>query len=415
MLSAQRRPVRVALLTASPVYTRTNLYARVAAEPRIDLSVIFASTAGLRPAPIGYRDPVSWDVDLLGGYKATFLRRANINPVDGNFFAFRDLDVLSVLKTGNYDVLWLWGYNYLTHQLAAWSHLLRRRPVLFHENQTLIDHRPHWKELVKRIWLSSLFPRGRALFVGTESYRWFRHYQVQNDRLYFAPYAIDNERFQAEAAHLQMRKADLQRQFGISPGLGPVILTVSRLTPQKQPVLILEAFRRLRERRACALLVVGSGVLDGELKRRVRDQGIPDVHFTGFLNQSEIGRAYAAADIFVLASARRETWGLVVNEAMNFALPVVVSSRVGCAADLVRDGKNGYVVRPDDVEHLEERLEGLVASPERSAELGAESLRTIKDWNHDRAAVGVIEAIAASVGAKRWQEATDSIAQEGQH
>ena len=48
----------------------------------------------------------------------------------------------------------------------------------------------------------------------------------------------------------------------------------------------------------------------------------------------EAPRAYAAADVFVLPSKLHETWGLVVNEAMNFALPVIVSHKVGCAADI---------------------------------------------------------------------------------
>ncbi len=67
-----------------------------------------------------------------------------------------------------------------------------------------------------------------------------------------------------------------------------------------------------------------------------------NVHLTGFINQSVIPKYYAIGDAFVMCSQEGETWGLSVNEAMNFALPIVVSDMVGCSEDLVEEGQNGY-------------------------------------------------------------------------
>ena len=67
----------------------------------------------------------------------------------------------------------------------------------------------------------------------------------------------------------------------------------------------------------------------------------PTASFVGFLNQSEISRAYVAADCLVLPSDATETWGLVVNEAMASGLPCIVSNACGCAEDLVEP------IRPD--------------------------------------------------------------------
>ena len=77
---------------------------------------------------------------------------------------------------------------------------------------------------------------------------------------------------------------------------------------------------------------------------------IPDVALAGFLNQSELPRAFACADAFVLFSRYGETWGVVVNEAMNFGLPVLVSDKVGSGTDLVQESRNGYVVPAEDVD-----------------------------------------------------------------
>ena len=72
---------------------------------------------------------------------------------------------------------------------------------------------------------------------------------------------------------------------------------------------------------------------------RSRGRGAP-VRLTGFLNQSEMAGAYALADVLAVPSAT-ETWGLVVNEAMACGLPAAVSDAVGCAPDLVDDGRTG--------------------------------------------------------------------------
>ena len=76
--------------------------------------------------------------------------------------------------------------------------------------------------------------------------------------------------------------------------------------------------------------------------RRAVASRVHGVHFLGFRNQSELPALYAAADVLCLPSVR-ETFGLVVSEAMHAGLPVVCSDRVGCTEDLVLPGQTGAV------------------------------------------------------------------------
>jgi glycosyltransferase involved in cell wall biosynthesis len=89
----------------------------------------------------------------------------------------------------------------------------------------------------------------------------------------------------------------------------------------------------------------------------------------GFVNQSELGKYYIAADVFVFPSLY-ETWGLVLNEAMQFGLPAVVSSGVGSDPDLVIEGRTGYGFAPGDSAALAGHLGRLVSDPALRAELG---------------------------------------------
>lgn len=147
--------------------------------------------------------------------------------------------------------------------------------------------------------------------------------------------------------------------------------------------------------------MVGDGKLLPELKVYAETNQIPDVHWTGFLNQTEIPRAYTAADIFVLPSAYEETWGLVVNEAMNFKLAVVVSDKVGCAPDLVHEGINGYVFPSGDHAKLAEALDPLVASEDLRCRYGEQSLRIVAGYSIENCATQIVEAACQSTAKQR--------------
>jgi glycosyltransferase involved in cell wall biosynthesis len=237
-----------------------------------------------------------------------------------------------------------------------------------------------------------------GLYIGSESKRWFEHYGVPDDRLYFAPYSVDNLALQEKARELRGDREELRRSFGIADDAGPVLLLAARLIPKKQPERVLEAYSRVRAERPCALLVVGDGELSGALARTVRDRSIPDVSFAGFLDQTEIWRAYACADVFTLFSAEHETWGIVVNEAMNFSLPIVVSDKVGCARDLVSEGRNGFIVPAEDSGALAMRIGSLFDSAELRERFGSESLSMIERWTPEQAADGIVAAAYAAAG-----------------
>jgi glycosyltransferase involved in cell wall biosynthesis len=395
-------PVRVALVAASPVYYQAPLYRRLAADPRLDFTAIFASSEGVRPGDFGYGEPIAFDTDALGGFESKWLRRANRTPAgSGRFFALRDPDVVLELLRGRYEVVWLHGYYSFTHVAAALTQRLRGRPLLVRDDQTLLTPRPLLKRVLKHGLFRTVLGGAIPLPVGSENERWFRHYGLRASA-FRVPNCVDGERLAEAEAAARPRRRELARALRIDPDAGPVIVTVGRLVSKKQPELLLEAFARVRSRRRCTLLVVGSGPLEADLRARVARDGIEDVVFAGFLNQSRIADAYVCADVFALLSKADETWGLVVNEAMSFGLPLVLSDRVGASADLLEDGVNGYTVGADDVDAVVERLERLLGDAALRAQLGAASRARIAEWTHERAADGVIAALAHAVGADRW-------------
>ena len=140
------------------------------------------------------------------------------------------------------------------------------------------------------------------------------------------------------------------------------------------------------------MLMVGDGELKFQCEAFARENNLP-VTFTGFLNQSEIIRAYVASDCLVLPSDYGETWGLVVNEAMACGLPAIVSDRVGCGPDLVKEGVTGSVFPFGDVDTLAEKLIWFAQNPEKTKAMGEQAKKLIQKYSVEEVVKGTVDAI----------------------
>jgi glycosyltransferase involved in cell wall biosynthesis len=141
-----------------------------------------------------------------------------------------------------------------------------------------------------------------------------------------------------------------------------------------------------------SLLLVGTGEMESELRELVHKLRVRNVCFSGFVNQRDLPAVYAACDVFVLPSTD-EPWGLVVNEVMCAGLPVVVSAEVGCAEDLVLDGRNGRQFDARNVPALADALRSVLADPQRAHAFGCESLAVIREWGYSQCLDGLSAAV----------------------
>jgi glycosyltransferase involved in cell wall biosynthesis len=116
------------------------------------------------------------------------------------------------------------------------------------------------------------------------------------------------------------------------------------------------------------------------------------------LNQSQIvAKGYADLDALILPSGEHETWGLVVNEAMTGGIPAVVSDRVGCASDLIKNDVTGYVFSAGNISDLARCIDRLSARLENNHDFTPSVLAHIANYSVDRTVVGIERAFEAAV------------------
>ncbi len=369
------------------------LYRELARRPGIDLTVAYATDLGRREgfdAQFGQR--VKWDVPLDEGYRWVVMpEHPGVQTVPSGWRR-RNWSVRGLVAEA--DAVLISSFLSVTEQVAAWTAWRRGIPLLYRSESTLLPPRGGALREAGRALILRKLLRGASagLYIGTKNREQLEHWGMPPDRLHFSPYSIDDALFTARAAALAAERDRLRASFDLEPGL-PVILFAAKLIPKKQPLLLLEAFARLQESLPSQLLLVGDGELRPAVERRVAEARIPRVRLAGFLNQSRMPEAYAAADVLALPSSI-ETWGLVMNEAICFSLPIVASDRVGGAYDLVREGETGAMFRYDDVGELTAALGRVLASEAERRRMGAAARALVDRYSIRASADGISEALA---------------------
>jgi glycosyltransferase involved in cell wall biosynthesis len=237
----------------------------------------------------------------------------------------------------------------------------------------------------------ALIPRFDAcLAAGVWSREYYLHYGARPERVFSVPHAVDAPAWALGASESARRRAELRARWSLD-ATATVFLFVGKFTDVKQPADFVRAVALAARSGRVAGLMVGDGPLRHECERLAGEVDAP-VRFAGFLNQSEIAGAYAAADVLVVPSSA-ETWALVVNEAMTCGLPCVVSDRVGCGPDLVVPGETGYIYPFGDVAALAAAIGRLSGDAERIASMGRAARARVEGYSVGAAVEGVLSAL----------------------
>lgn len=161
-----------------------------------------------------------------------------------------------------------------------------------------------------------------------------------------------------------------------------VVLYVGYFIARKGVDHLIKAFQQVG-RPDDILALVGNGP-EGPVLRKLSGDD-PRILFPGYLDGTEKSNWYAAADLFVLPTLH-DPWGLVVNEAMTFGLPIIATEAAGCVPDIVRDNDNGLVVPSSDVPALKVALTRLLDDAGLRQQMGQRSRAIISDYTTEAAA-----------------------------
>jgi len=383
-------PYKLVAVETHPIQYKAPLFRCLAADPRFDLTVLYAMIPDSTRQGDGFGVAFSWDVPLLDGYRYEVLENRAGHPSVSQFSGCDTPAVYTRLKELRPDAVLVNGWVVKTclQTLRACRRL--KIPCMVRGEANLLRPRAWWKHAVHDLLLPTY---SAYLAIGRASGDFYRFHRRPAERIFMAPYAIDNDFFSARAAELLSSRTSLRAEFGI-PAEACTFLFVGKLEQKKHPLDLLRALAGLspEERMQAHVLVAGDGERMSACKEFATANSLP-VTFAGFVNQSRLPEVYAAADVLVLPSDAGETWGLVVNEAMASGRPAIVSRSAGCCQDLVIEGETGFSFETGDVSSLAGQMRCYLSRADLAAQQGARAAQHIQRFSFQQ----VVEGVAQSV------------------
>lgn len=279
---------------------------------------------------------------------------------------------------------------------ARWTRQHKRLSIYIGDSQWGDRRRNLVKEWIKGWWARRHYDA--AFAAGERAASYLQMMGFPREKIWTGYDVVDNQAFSAGAAVARQDAAALRRRLNLPEKF---FLFVGRFAPEKNLPRLVEAYAAYRQVAgpdAWDLVLVGGGPQEPLVRRMV--EGVPGVVFAGAHRSDGLGLYYGLASCLILPSLS-ETWGLVVNEAMAAGLPVIVSHRCGCVAELVRPGFNGYVVDPLDVEGMARTMGVMSSTLVDCASMGEASRKIVALYTPETWAYSLADCIERTSAACR--------------
>jgi glycosyltransferase involved in cell wall biosynthesis len=363
---------------------RIPVFNALAARREINLHVMFLaeSDASLRQWRV-YKDEIKFPYEVLPSWRQRF----------GRYNVLLNRGVLSALNKIRPDAVSCGGYNYLASwESACWARV-HGVPLLLWSESTALDKRRRYPavEFMKRRFLSLC----KAFVVpGRSAFEYLKDLGIPDERIFTAPNAVDIQLFAALADEARRKESQVRARLSLPLRY---FLCVGRLVRAKGVFELVEAYAQLNPeiRSKVGLVFVGDGADRSELIQLASRITAGTIQFPGFVQREGLPEFYALADALILPT-HSDTWGLVVNEAMSCALPVIATSVAGCVADLVQDGWNGFIVPPRNPSQLAAAMVGLADDAGLRREMASRSRDRVQAYSPEAWAEGLVRVVEST-------------------
>ncbi len=344
-------PIDLAIISNSYTPYRIALHRRIVNEmPQVKLHSIFTHDTSNAPWKTGAPDeinPIPFGPGELADLASSPKRALHEWRKGGR--------IIEYLKQHNIKAVVLLGYADAARiRILRYTHRHGVPTFLFGDSNIRGDVASGLKAFIKRQVVSRVVRQCTGVMpCGTLGQEYFEKYGAKREQVFFFPYEPDYNLIQSMP---QSQIDAVKAKYNLKDGRRRIVFS-GRLVDVKRPDLLIDAFLAIAaERSEWDLVMIGAGVLQESLRNKIPAALSGRVIWTGFLdNQADVSAIYRACDILVLPSSY-EPWALVINEAVAAGLAVISSDVVGAAAELVREGENGYLFPANDLSTLIDRL-----------------------------------------------------------
>lgn len=335
--------MKIGIVVSHPTQFEGPLYRYASAQGGTSLRVIYTDPLKFAHSfdPEMSRE-IQWGIDLTSGYDYVVM------PKEGSLGW-----LANEFKSNKYDLVIVNGYSKVKYLTAIFLAKIYAKAVCLRVDSVSFSNTSKMKLLLKKIVLTVFFKLFDTIFsTGSLSTEYLVSFGVDRQKISIFSYAIDVEYFKSRSNINQSQKETIRRHYGITSPT-TIVTCVAKFNDREAPWDLLYAVSS-QKMSNLSLLLVGDGPQRKELENFAIRNNITAI-FPGYVQYTELPLIYGISDIFIHPS-KNEPWGVSVAEAMACGLPVICSSRVGSAYDLVDTDKNGFIYQTGNHLDLTEKL-----------------------------------------------------------
>lgn len=298
-----------------------------------DLTVLFENKQ------VSYREK-SWMIKDFHNFTAIFLRGFNIKDKKIS------VEAIKIIKNGNYDRVIIGCYSTITQMIAQKYMIDHKIPFIHSSDGGMIKEDSALQKKLK-----SYFIKNASAWLGTGKVttEYLRYYGADEKKIITYPFTSIYDRDILPVPDSIAVKRQFRNQLKMYED--KIVLSVGQLIYRKGIDVLIKAASKLNN---TGIYIIGGTPSDEyvELKRKYNANNI---HFISFKNKNELSKYYRAADVFVLPT-REDIWGLVINEAMSYGIPVVTTNKCVAGMEMIEQGVTGSIVEVENVNQLVEAV-----------------------------------------------------------
>ena len=266
-------------------------------------------------------------------------------------------------------------YSTLTGALIILYLRLKRISFILNIDGGIIK-RDYWiKFKIKKFLLSSAT---YWLSPSKSSDDYLLHYGAKRNRIYRYPFTSIWESDILSIPITYNEKEHIRNKLNLTTS-GQIVLTVGQFIHRKGFDILLKAHQYNNDN--VALIIIG-GTPIREYLRIVKEYNLKNVYFIEFKVKSILADYFKAADLFVLPT-REDIWGLVINEAMGYGLPIITTEKCVAGLELIENNINGYIVPNEDISELSKRMKQILNDHELRKEMSLANIKKIKKYTNE--------------------------------
>jgi glycosyltransferase involved in cell wall biosynthesis len=337
------------------------------------------------------RKQLGWNVDNEGiNIKFTILKEHTFYLFGRKFYI--SPKIFFHLLSTKYNTVIVGGYYTITSWLVImWAKALGIKVIVrFATHKECEYSKSILSKIAKTILLKFI---DSFIAYGSAAKQYLMSFGIPDDNIVIEYNTVDVDSLLIESMNSDCLNVNTREEAKEKLSLsGKVILYVGQLIERKNIKTIIKSLSKIQSQiNNVSLVIVGEGSQKKELQNFSSELNLKNIRFVGGLPASQVNEYYKAADLFILVSTL-EPWGLVVNEAMCFGCPIIVSRNCGCSHDLLKG--NGWILDdPYDYSKLSFLISSILHNKKQFLEFSINSYRIIKGFNIKKAANAIENSI----------------------